>query len=181
MSRVDYLALYPCTVVVSSGSKADVIPDSSKLSSLSGVPIRTGVPGATAVVLPGSRCLLGFENGEPDQPFLSLWENNPPLSLTLAAPSISLVGTVSITGPLSIAGAGNLDIATTAGNMSISTTLGNVSLSTALGDVTVDTTLGSIKLGGATSQVARVGDLVAVDPVTHNGTITSSGQSKVLA
>jgi hypothetical protein len=53
----------------------DVLPDDPKLrgDGLQRVPIRHGLPGVTVRVAEGSRCLLGFENGDPSKPYVSLW------------------------------------------------------------------------------------------------------------
>lgn len=75
MDRTDYHALYACKVA---GQNADgtlaLIPDSKKFSGLDRIPLRLGVPGVTVKVAPGSRVLLGFENGSPSHPVATLWE-----------------------------------------------------------------------------------------------------------
>ena len=166
MSRVDYLALYPCTVVVATTAKADVTPDDPRIPDMIGVPIRKGVPGVDVLVAPGARVLLGFENGNPMRPFVSVWESGTAVSLTITATSIAFAGNVTL------AGVGNLSLETIAGDVAIGTTAGNID---------INTTLGTVSLGDGGALVARVGDTVAVDPGTHNGTITASSQTKVYA
>lgn len=76
--RLDYQALYPATVVnmMPSGT-VDVVPDDAKIrgTGFQGIPIRHGLPGFTVEVSHGSRGLLGFEAGDPQRPYFSLWQN----------------------------------------------------------------------------------------------------------
>jgi hypothetical protein len=74
LRRVDYLAFYPCRVVSQSGQLLDLIPDDTRLPSISGVSIRHGVPGLSVAVPTGTRVLLGFDGGDPSRPFAALWE-----------------------------------------------------------------------------------------------------------
>ena len=54
----------------------DLTPDDFALRSqgLSSVPIRHGIPGVRVRVRQGSRCLLGFEGGNPQAPYAALWD-----------------------------------------------------------------------------------------------------------
>jgi len=73
--RVDYLALYPCTVVQQRDDRTlDLRAEDSRLGSPASVPVRWGLPGVVAVVPAGTRVLLGFEDGDPARPFAALWE-----------------------------------------------------------------------------------------------------------
>lgn len=76
LRRVDYLALYPARVVSQSGQRLDLIPDDPRVPSISGVPMRHGLPGASVTVPVGTRVLLGFDAGDPARPFAALWEAN---------------------------------------------------------------------------------------------------------
>lgn len=54
----------------------DVLPDLEVVrgTGLSRVPIRHGLPGVTVKVVVGSRCLIGFESGDPQRPYVHLWD-----------------------------------------------------------------------------------------------------------
>lgn len=76
MNRVDYLALYPGKVVLQNGDGTlQVQPDDARLPrAMDNLAIRYGLPGATVQVSGGTRVLVGFSNGRPDQPFAALWD-----------------------------------------------------------------------------------------------------------
>jgi hypothetical protein len=74
LRRVDYLALYPARVVSQSGQLLDLIPDDPRVPSISGVPMRHGLPGASVTVPIGTRVVLGFDAGDPARPVAALWE-----------------------------------------------------------------------------------------------------------
>jgi hypothetical protein len=84
-SRLDYFAGYWCRVV---GQNADgsleLQPDDARLPPLSGMPIRYGVPGVTAKVPAGARCLLEFAGGDPTKPFVATWEPGTVVEIVLA-------------------------------------------------------------------------------------------------
>src|SRR6187402_2975751 len=87
MRDVTYLGTYPATVMSQAGEMCDVKPDSPKVSGssgLSGVKIRHGFPGVSLMIPPGSRVLLAFDNGDPDKPYVALWEKGTVLNLTFA-------------------------------------------------------------------------------------------------
>lgn len=74
LRRVDYLAHYPARVVSQSAAGLlDLVPDDPRVPACSGVPIRYGVPGVTAVVPAGERVTLTYENGDPSKPVACLW------------------------------------------------------------------------------------------------------------
>lgn len=74
-SRLDYCALYACRVVAQNADGSlELQPDDARMPSLSGVPIRHGLPGVTVTVAAGSRVLLGFEDASPSRPFAALWD-----------------------------------------------------------------------------------------------------------
>ena len=75
--RMDYLALYPCKVVSQGADDTlELQPDDARIPGLSKVPIRHGLPGVKVKVNSGARILLGFENGDPRQPYAALWTMN---------------------------------------------------------------------------------------------------------
>jgi hypothetical protein len=74
LRRVDYLALYPARVVSQSAAGLlDLVPDDARVPPCSGVPIRYGLPGVTAVVPAGERVTLTYEGGDPSKPVATLW------------------------------------------------------------------------------------------------------------
>jgi hypothetical protein len=76
--RLDYQALYPCTVVnFMPTGVVDVVPDDPKFrgTGFQGIKIRHGLPGFTCEVSHGARGLLGFDAGDPQRPYFSLWDN----------------------------------------------------------------------------------------------------------
>ncbi len=89
-ARIDYCALYPCTVVSQSGQLLELQPDSDKVPPISNVPLRLGMPGVEVTVAPGSRVLLGFEAADPRRPVATVWEASSLQSITLA-PQLSLL------------------------------------------------------------------------------------------
>lgn len=75
--RLDYQALYPCTVVAQDGSgNLDLLPDDAKIrgTGFSGIPLLSGVAGMISTVPVGSRVLLGFRAGDPTRPYAAQWE-----------------------------------------------------------------------------------------------------------
>ncbi len=92
-ARVDYFALYACTIVVQNADGSlEFKPDSDKLPGMSRVPIRLGLPNSTVKVAPGSRVLLGFENGDPARPVASLWDTATCTELVVNGTTIKLNG-----------------------------------------------------------------------------------------
>lgn len=83
-ARLDYLALYPCTVVAQRADKTlDLQPDDSRVPPCAGVPIRHGLPGVTVTVPAGGRVLLGYAGGNPALPYASLWETGTVTSIAV--------------------------------------------------------------------------------------------------
>jgi hypothetical protein len=73
--RLDYCALYPCTVVAQrADGTLDLQPETPALPAPQAVPIRYGLPGVRATVPTGTRVLLGFEGADPARPVALLWE-----------------------------------------------------------------------------------------------------------
>jgi len=105
-SKLDYHALYPCTVVEqnSDGSLA-LLPDDERVKGfgLDGVAIKTGIPGVEVSVLPGARVLLGFEAADPARAYAALWTSdgldeitiNASASVTVNAPLVDLADALS--------------------------------------------------------------------------------------
>lgn len=93
---VDFQALYPAKVVSqNSDGTLELRPDLEKLPGLSNVPYR-GLPGITVKVASGARVLLGFENGSPTQPIVTLWETHSLLELLAEAASKLVLSSPSV-------------------------------------------------------------------------------------
>jgi hypothetical protein len=72
--RVDYTALWPARVVAQRGDGTlDLVPDSPRVAPCQGVPYRT-LRGLSVDVSAGARVLLGYEGGDPSQPYALAWE-----------------------------------------------------------------------------------------------------------
>ena len=72
---IDYLALYPAQIrTQNADGTLELTPDDARISGLSKVVIRHGLPGVAVKVNAGARCLVGFENGDPQKPVATLWE-----------------------------------------------------------------------------------------------------------
>jgi len=102
-SRIDYHALYPCTVAgQGAGGGLELLPDDARMrgAGLGDVPIRTGAPGYVYAVPVKSRVLLGFEAGDPSRPYASLWESATGVdTLTFDGGSESVARTNDATNP----------------------------------------------------------------------------------
>jgi hypothetical protein len=86
LQPVDYFALYPARVAKQNATKTlELVPDDSRLPQLSNVPIRLGIPGTTVEVAADARVLVGFENGNPNQPVATLWEASGLVKLVFGA------------------------------------------------------------------------------------------------
>lgn len=76
MSPVDYFALYGAKVIQQdSDLTLQLQPDDKRLPGMTKVPMRLGIPNATAKVQPGARGLVGFADGDPSKPFWGPWES----------------------------------------------------------------------------------------------------------
>jgi hypothetical protein len=75
MGRLPYHALWPARVVgQDNAGNLELVPDDAAMPGEVGVPIRLGLPGCEVKVKPGTRVLLGYEQGDPRKPYASLWE-----------------------------------------------------------------------------------------------------------
>jgi hypothetical protein len=75
MNEVDYHKPYPARVVVQDADGTlQLKPDSDRIPGLTGVPIRYGIPGVTARVPAGTRCIVEFENGDARAPIVTGFE-----------------------------------------------------------------------------------------------------------
>jgi len=76
--RLAYHALWPATVAAQLSGQLELIPDDEQMKGLGlgNIRIRHGEPGYTTEVPPGSRCLIGFEAGDPKRPYVAQWLAN---------------------------------------------------------------------------------------------------------
>lgn len=76
------------------GSTCDVTPEDKRISPEKNVPVRVGIPGASAVVAPGAVVMLGWERGDPGRPYcVPHWESGATVSkLTLSGTQIQIDG-----------------------------------------------------------------------------------------
>ena len=76
--RLAYHALWPATVAAQVAGQLELVPDDAELKGLGlgNIRIRHGEPGYTTEVPPGSRCLIGFEAGDPKRPYVAQWLAN---------------------------------------------------------------------------------------------------------
>lgn len=90
---VDYLAHYSAVVNQDNqNGTLDVTPEDDRLSSMQGIPMRFGIPGATAKVTPGSRVFIGFENGNPGRPIISGFGDSGAVELHLPVSVLLALG-----------------------------------------------------------------------------------------
>lgn len=71
-----FLGQYTATVIAQGADGSlDLLPDDRRIQGqgLQSVPIRHGLPGCTVKVAPGEQVLLGFDGGDPRQPYAALW------------------------------------------------------------------------------------------------------------
>jgi len=98
MSEVDYHKPYPARVVVQdSDGTLQLKPDSLQIPGLTGVPIRYGIPGVTARVPAGARCIVEFENGDARTPVVTAFEPGALIELSFDAGSRSIARTSDAT------------------------------------------------------------------------------------
>jgi len=76
--RLAYHALWPATVAAQVVGQLELVPDDAELKGLGlgNIRIRHGEPGYATEVPPGSRCLIGFEAGDPKRPYVAQWLAN---------------------------------------------------------------------------------------------------------
>lgn len=99
MRDVLYLGQYTAVVQrQAADGTLDLLPDDARLrgNGLSGVPIRHGLPGVEVEVPAGVRVLLGFDNGNPQSPFASLWHSGQVTAVRIGgAKAVALAEEVS--------------------------------------------------------------------------------------
>jgi hypothetical protein len=75
-SGIDFHAFYEARVLAQAADGSlQLQPSDARLPTMTGVPIRLGLPGVKVKVAPGATCFVGFENGSPTAPCAILWGN----------------------------------------------------------------------------------------------------------
>lgn len=94
--KIDYMAFYRGRLVAQSADflNVDVQPDDNRIPGLSGIPLRAGIPGATAQIAPGAFLYIGWDGGDPRFPYaMPAWESGAhTIELKLNADTIVLNG-----------------------------------------------------------------------------------------
>ena len=139
--RIDYLALYPATVLIDHGDMTlDLQPDDERLPYLVRVPLRVFLPGTYVKVKPGSRALVGFEGADPARPVAHLWEAGSTLVVEIVTQ-----------------GGRKVRLDDEGGKITVSD------------PAIVEIDAPTIKLAGGGPAVARVGDTVEISGVAPGG------------
>jgi hypothetical protein len=155
MPGIDYLGLYNAKVVSTDGGTVDVVPDDARLSNMSKVPVRWGLPGATVQLTPGdSYVQVGWDAGDPAKPFACAPKG--------AVMSITLETTQAITVKAASA--------TVEGTQSVTVKAASATLE---GTATVDVKAPSIAIGANASEV-KLGPVGAI-PLLVLGSMDSLG------
>jgi len=108
-ARARYMRTFPARVVSQNGDLSlELQLDSPDMPGLSGVPIRTAVPGLDLKVKPNARCHVAFENGNPQRPVVTNFERDSVSTLelvitavtqvTVNAPQVNVIGNVTLNG-----------------------------------------------------------------------------------
>ncbi len=77
--RLDYTQLYPAVVIAQNADGTlQLLADSPTIRGTghNNVRIRHGLPGVSVTVSQGARVRIGFENGDPSQPFAALFDTD---------------------------------------------------------------------------------------------------------
>ena len=75
--RIDYACPYGGRVVKYGGGLVDVALDDPSMPSMSGVPLRHGIPGLVIdAVAPGTSVIVAFSESDPARPYASLWSGS---------------------------------------------------------------------------------------------------------
>jgi hypothetical protein len=102
-ARFDWHASYGAKVISQNGDGTlELKPDNSDIPGLTKVPVRYGIPGIEAKILPGARVMVSFDGGDPGAPVAMVWESGTITELT--------INVVPGTGKLNLGGAGGLQV-----------------------------------------------------------------------
>jgi hypothetical protein len=90
---LDYAAFYRAEVIAQSGDRrtVDVKPDDARLPPMSKLKLRLGIPGATVKISPGAGVMVGWENADPQRPYVHSFDKGADtITLSLVASKIEL-------------------------------------------------------------------------------------------
>jgi hypothetical protein len=91
--RLDRCALYPARVVTQAADGTlEVQLDDARWPTMTKVPLRTCVPGATIKIASGTRVLVGWEAADPGKPYAALFESGTLLELVVAVQTLMKLG-----------------------------------------------------------------------------------------
>jgi hypothetical protein len=95
MRGVDYLAMYPGRVLAQSTDllAVDIACDSKTVGGHRDIPLRLGIPGTKvklATGAGGARAMLGWENGDPQRPFVAIFESGGLEEIRISATKVVL-------------------------------------------------------------------------------------------
>lgn len=83
---IDRFGFYPCEVVLQSADGTlGLKPLDARISAMSNVPIKIGVPGVAVKIKPGGHVLLGWEGGLADKPYAALFEASSITEMRISA------------------------------------------------------------------------------------------------
>lgn len=86
VASYQYHAPYTAKIIAQAGDGTlEVLPDDPRLPSLTGIPLRTFVPGVDIKVKAGGTVLIQFENGDPSRPIATLFDGGSLESLSIKA------------------------------------------------------------------------------------------------
>ena len=132
---LDWFALYPCKIVKVGWTAVDVKPDRDDLPAMADVPIRIGTLGEQAKCTVGCKALLGFEQGNPQSPYVALWSSDgtadeikmtTSTKITQTSPSIKIDGGTVDVGVSASGFAGDVQALITAINALVTSINANV-------------------------------------------------------
>jgi hypothetical protein len=84
MAPTLYFGLFGARIVSQNGDGTlELVPDDPRVPQMSSVPIHYGIP-ATAKVPPGTRCKLGFTDGDPAKPYATAFEASTATEVAIA-------------------------------------------------------------------------------------------------
>jgi hypothetical protein len=95
MRGVDYLAMYPGRILAQSADllAVDIACDSKTVGGHRDIPLRIGIPGTKVKLTTGAggaRAMLGWENGDPQRPFVALFESGGLEEIRISATKVVL-------------------------------------------------------------------------------------------
>lgn len=88
----DLYACYEYEVISQTGDLLELRSQDARLPGLSKVPYRPATPGMSYTVPAGARCLVGFRDGSPQQPYIASWVSGTPSTVSMPVSSLIHLG-----------------------------------------------------------------------------------------